>query len=263
MPGHTPVFEGTSLQGDTAANSGMSLTYLVYDLDDTLNPPHRLQQALDYCPAYGTCVPGMPDLVLVRKRVEPVTNCTTSARVTMEYARIGDSDLYFIFGCRGTLSSIESEKDGSGNQITLTYTFPEDYENEDLAGTTQTVGGKINVMVPTRVITARGIVYCDTPLPIQGLWQGSINALPWAGGEAGTWMCTECSAAPLRVTGVPGANIWSFSFEFQYNLAGHQPTCWFNDPETGEPVPDLVPGESVKTIDWYPQLDFSLYFRDY
>lgn len=255
------TFEGTGLQGENATVTSLTRGFLVWGIETT--GIEAFTAAHNITPAYGSWPNGFPHLRLVKKNVVPVEGSPDKARVTCEYVRLGFDDINFIFTCDGSLTSVQSEKDGAGNPLVLTYTWPEDDPDPEYAGVTQTQGGEISVQLPSRVLRAKGVIAVDYPIAVQQLWLGAVNAFPWAGGDAGTWICANCSAVPHQLTGVPGENLWSFTFEWQHQSTGWQPVAYFVDERNGKPAPNLVPGESVVQVAWYPTLDYAYYFKDF
>lgn len=255
------TFEGTQLAGENGTVTNLSRGYLVEGIETA--GIQALNDAYNAVPLFGSWPNGYPHLRLVKKSAAPVDGSPDKARVVCDYVRLGFDDINFIFTCDGSLTSVQSEKDGAGNPIVLTYTWPEDDPDDDYAGVTQVQGGEVSVQLPSRVLRAKGLIAVDYPIAVQQLWLGAVNAFPWAGGDAGTWLCANCSATPHQLTGVPGENLWSFTFEFQHSMTGWQPTAYFVDERNGKPAPNLVPGESIAQVDWYPQIDYSYYFKDF
>ena len=127
-----------------------------------------------------------------------------------------------------------------------------------LAGKTVMQGGNISVQVPQNIVVSDGILAVDYPPAVTDYWQATVNAIPWMGGGAGTWLCSSVTSDPRCVGTNPSR--WKFHFEFQRKLDGWQPVVFFSDPDTGKPPSDLVMNTGIKQVEWYPSRIFQELF---
>lgn len=167
------------------------------------------------------------------------------------------------------LSQIETTNDKDGTAIELTYTYPSDYggtepsaEQIRLVNTGEVKqGGTVTILRPEgfRVYTVRETV--DPAIP-QYFYEGKVNDAQWWFRDAGEWMCTSISGtsdnAGVAVT-VPTTFV--NRYEFQYRSGGWDPEAVYSDDITGEPVPDPVATEGIKTVPEYNSFDFTELFE--
>jgi hypothetical protein len=166
------------------------------------------------------------------------------------------------------LSQIETTNDIGGNPIKLFYTYPGDYggtepNKEQLrrraTGETEQ-GGTVVIFRPegTRIYTVRENV--DPAIP-QHLYEGKVNDNTWWFGAAGEWLCTSITGTSDNA-GVLVATPTTFvnRYEFQFKIGGWDPDAVYSDDITGEPVPDPVPGDSIRTIPEYESFFFPILF---
>lgn len=170
----------------------------------------------------------------------------------------------------------------NGSPISVKYTYPADYPEEDRQGTEETTGAMINKLVPEMNVeisrTEWGPTYGGWPgddisktlMTKKSTYEGKINQgtfSPVPGGDAaqqGSWLCTGINAV-TNDTGVTYDVTYSFAYRENYSVdIGGTPTAaegWdtvvvFVDPATGRPVPD-PDADSMKVVQVYDRVDMS------
>jgi hypothetical protein len=204
----------------------------------------------------GTVLTEEANLILTNRRARVVGNSPSKVEVTLEYLRQGiDSPNGVILG-GSSLRQITSEKDFFGVQITTSHTYPD--TDEEFGGETLTQGSPINPLYPQ--MTLRGIVRVQQDFPhlYASEWIGHVNSTQWAGLNAGKMIVSNVQWMPFDFSTTP--KTWEFTFEFQGDPRGWQPSVFFVDPRTGKPPVDLVAGTGTKTVSWYPTRDFNTVF---
>lgn len=244
-----------------------------------------LQEALNSLPgglAFGDSPIGHPDLVLIERVPRLIPGEQTKVVVELVYKRFGSAieTMGFInegnFRARGggTLRQITTGKNQFGVDIVVCYTYPAKcsptpcaeapgypHQAPCLAGTTKCQGGEVQVDLPSDVLEFEGRWRGASPGAMARTWRGFTNNAGWNGGDAGEWRCSEVTFTPWDIAGgSPGNFIWLVNFYFQFDPTGWNPDAIFRDPITGKPPPDLVQGDGVITVDWYPERNFSEFF---
>ncbi len=232
----------------------------VSGLDDTNDADARLIEAVtEVIAVVGDIYAAHPTITaaLITDFV-PRALSTTSVEVRVQYKTVVypvDEAVATSIEVGSSLSQVESNMDVNDNLISLEYTYPDDYEDEGLAGTTQTQGGTVSRQVAetTLVFSRRESV---SPGTKSRTYTGATNASGWdvdPGAGAGTWMCSG-------ILGRSDDNGVSYdvTYNFQYRADLWKGTAFFIDPRTGKPPPDLVEGTGYKVIDQYSELDFDV-----
>ena len=218
-------------------------------------------------PQFGDRSPSLPNLILVRRQIEAIPGHTDKCYLHLDWAQAGgpEDGKNFIISGTTTLSQIQSQKDILGNALVVQHTWTND---PDFGSRTDVQGGEVSVFLPQSTVRAQGVWATDHPLLMARTWTGSVNGTFWLGNPPGSWLCSNCTWRPHDLAATP--NRWWFEFEFVHNLEGWQPVVWFKDPRTGGPAAGLVPGVGIKSVTWYPQLNYeatppyildSLYWR--
>lgn len=213
-------------------------------------------------PLQGSKLPGAPNLVCTQRKAKLVDDRVVDIDLVYEHAfnegqSIDAPAFGFLLGeCQATINQSTSNKDKDGNTVFTEFTFPDD-DPDFGAGSdrhTQQQGGEFPFFQPQFTLKYRGIKSVLFPALITQAIMGKINLNAWAGGEAGTWMCTGSTWKPHNIGSIP--NQFLFSFEFQYNSDGWNPTIIFKDERTGAPPPGLIEGTGYKTVEKHVALDF-------
>jgi len=196
-------------------------------------------------------------MILTERNLRLMDGEQRKVEAEIVYEPAGKTEDAFAFHVETNLSQTDTQVDRYGNQILVTHTYADDAPEH--AGETIRQGGSVSVMVPQTTIRAEGFLYCYYPILITSKWTGAINSVPWIGGAAYTWLCTEVSAKPESFE-TDIAPIWRFTFEFQHNWFGWIPQAIFIDPETGKAPADIVAGTGTALVDWYSSADFNSLF---
>lgn len=151
--------------------------------------------------------------------------------------------------------------DRTGVQISVSHTFPSD--DPDYPSETITQGAEVDVLAPQTTLIFEGLIRTSFPHYISSSWNGYLNSTYWAGGFAGTWMCTDVR---FSLFDTPRPNFadsldlwfpkWNFTFEFLWNYDGHVPYAMYIDERKNRPAPNLVANTGIKQVLWYPYRNF-------
>lgn len=165
------------------------------------------------------------------------------------------------------LSQEETSRDADGDVVTLSYTYPEDYELEEKwQGQTHTVTASMPYMVPETTLRISKRLNSYTIIKNQAkTYVGTTNTAGWAmdpGAVAGSWLCTS-------VQGVSndGGQTYTVTYEFQYRRGEAKDTGgyrhWevravFYDEKSGR-IPNIadLDADSDKWVDVFKQLNFN------
>lgn len=266
---------------------------LVIGLDVTGTPDFRiLQEALNTLPAstgvgFGDAPIGHPDLILVERVVRLIPGETTKCIVELVYKRhFSTLDTVGIgtFIPRGGagLRQFTTARNQFGDDVEVCYTYPPKcigptpcggpglpdccvddpaypFSDPRLGGRTVCMAGEIQVDYPSDTLEFEGRLVAQFPGVIARTWRGSTNLNVWNDGAPGTWRCSEVSFIPYDIAPVQD-KVWVFNFLFQFDPTGWNPDAIFRNQLTGMPPIDLVEGDGIKEVDWYPQLNFQLLF---
>ena len=187
----------------------------VQDLANTNADERTLWEALAVSgvPVQGDRAAGNTNLVLHRRTVSPIQSSPTQARIVCEYKTIADWTNSFIFSGGTTMEQTQTDVDYYGNRIALSYTYPNDYPDENLRGEIYTTAINESVMVPGMTLTATGSLYVNYPNEIALQWLGHCNDTFWAGAPAYSWLCIGCDFTS-RDIGLGRAHLWEFTWTF-------------------------------------------------
>jgi hypothetical protein len=130
-----------------------------------------------------------------------------------------------------------------------TYTDPSlgvigQYLGPDLPNTIKQ-GGEINVPVPVANFQVQGLGFTENPWSVGQQYIARINKNNWLNHPPGTWICSEVQWDVLDPRlGRFGKSekklpLYRFSFEFQHDPDGWDPTVVFIDQRTGRPPFDV------------------------
>ena len=215
----------------------------VENLTPTTDLAAKIQQALGTSglPVNGDVLTiNSQEVVLERRNVQMSSESAEDAMVSLVYRRqeAGDS----ITWRGGTaLQQITTELDINGLPITVTHN-----------GVSQ--GGEINVLEAQSTLIGDPVVETNSPGVISQSWAGRVASNAWEGGQPGEWLCESVTFEPVDLTSDP--NRYRLTFTMRRKAGGWQPSAVYVDPETDRPPPDLVEGQSIKTVEWYPSKDF-------
>jgi hypothetical protein len=163
---------------------------------------------------------------------------------------------------RANIQQISTNRDKDGNEVTVQHTFSsDDPDAGDYAGQTITQSGEFTVYTPQRTLQIRGLIANDEPWTIANAIVGYVNSTPFGSGGSSTgrdWLCTAATwkAYNIKSSGESGSDTYMFTFEFQHNPDGWDPSVVFINPKTGKPPVGLVANVGYKQIQWHPSCDF-------
>lgn len=207
------------------------------------------QQAMNHAdvPQPGDPHPENYNIGVVDRRMNLVEGNNSKVRIEVDYASWGSSHNLnqFVFNGGTNLQEVTASVDRSGTQVTVTHD-----------GETQ--GVEFNPLFPQSTVSATGDLRMQYPSLFSQNWTGFINAYPWAGNAANTWLITGVNWVSVDASTFP--RTFRFTIEFQHDSTGWQPEVVFIDPDTGRPPDGLVAGTGYKAVDWYPTTDFGRLF---
>lgn len=200
-------------------------------------------------PRYGEPHPTAANLFAVEIDAAPIGGSSTAARVTVRYgspsvAPVAGAVRIRIGGASGH-KLITQLPDGS--LISVSYT--------DLAGNVLKENLQISVLSPNTVLE---ITRLESASPLKGSarYRRTVNASPWQGGAAKTWLCRG-------VDGVSQGSLtrYEVKYTFEYDPDGWQRLEYYVDRYTGK-IPDDVKvspnnDKGIATILPYAVRDFS------
>lgn len=215
-------------------------------------------------PKYGELHPVITNLPVSRVHAALASEGTTDiAIVTCEYFFPVGGNLHFanIEGIResslpqleitSTVQSARTQFDYQGNQILLDY-IREDPDNET-STPLPTQSGDVEYQLPMMVFRFSRREPANIYIGDRARdYVGKVNSVAIFG-ESGTrfWLCT-------RIDGVSddGGLTYNTAYEFQRHPDTWDATVVYVDPDTGRPVANAVPGQSLKTVQIYQAVDF-------
>lgn len=214
-------------------------------------------------PAAGSGLAGFANLVLVSRDPQIVDDDPGTFDVTLTYEVIsaetasGQSfdapiDDVIVGEVRVDVQQVTTNLDGQGNQITVSHTFPTD-DPDFPDGNLITQGGEVNVFIPQRTFTIRGIKNLARPWLLANSLIGRVNSTAWSGEGAREWLCT---GATWKIHDRSGPNRYLMEFEFQHNAETWDPVVVFIDSRTSKPPPNLIEDVGFKKVIVLPEIPF-------
>jgi len=233
-----------------------------------------LEQAGIPAAGSGLAGTGFSDLVLVQRNPRVANDDSGRVDVELVYGLVIDNQNLSDTSGTGRMIFAKSRASaqqtttnfyrvngqGDPQQILVQHTFPAD--DPDYPGQTIQQGGEIKVMLPETNIHFEGYVNTYNPSIIRDALVGTINAVVWSNHAPGEWMCMEVGYERIGVA-TNGFPRYHFTFEFQHNYDGWNPTAVFTDQRTGQPPPNLVPDVGFVTIPYHRPANFDLVFGSY
>ena len=180
-----------------------------------------------HVPRYGEPHPSVANLYAIEVDVQPAHAASTAARVVVRY---GSPEFAAVPGAvrvRITGSSGHKlvSRLPSGDLITVKYTDP--------AGNVLQDHLQIPVLSPNTVLEFTRQENAS-PLRLSSRFRRTVNASPWQGGDARTWLCRAVDG-----TSVAGLARYEVRYVFEYDPDGWERLEYFVDRFTGK-VPDDV-----------------------
>lgn len=151
-----------------------------------------------------------------------------------------------------SLNQVTSNTDKDGNTVTVSHTFPA--ADADFPSVTKQQAAEFQYFQAQPTLRVQGIRRGVGPWLVAQQITGALNDTTWGGTPAGTWMCTTCSWEPYNLS---TQQSYKFTFEFQYNPDGWDPTVVYIDERTGKPPKDLLEGTGYKTVQKHRRVNFN------
>jgi len=205
----------------------------------------------------GTIGASHPTVVACKlQEIVPSSVSTDSIKFSLVYKQEDDPDqpTSATIEVGTSLSQVETNKDANGEVISLSYTYPADYElDPKKRGKTVTQGGLISRLQPeTSLVYKR--VESTSPASKSKLYVGKVSLSGWAldpSAEDRTWLC-------MSITGSSDDNgvKWDVNHVFQHRADTWDQTVLFINPDDGKPPDDLVDDVGKKVIRVYKAINF-------
>lgn len=240
------------VEGLGTTNSGIMAEALGQHDIPAANSQHPIYTNL-YCIRRSTEVDkDSPDKVWVFCDYEPVSRAVFNQ----------EENQFRVTGGTGLVQK-RTAYDAYGDQIVVEHTFPAD--DPDYPSETVTQGGEVDVLSPQSTLVFEGIIRTAYPHYISSEWNGFLNSAYWAGGDIGTWLCSDVRFSlfqPPQNSGVTNTldlflPLWNFTFEFLWDYEGHVQYAKYVDERKNRPAPDLVAGVGIVPVYWHPYRDFN------
>ncbi len=164
----------------------------------------------------------------------------------------------------GSVTQVQNNVDVNNDRVLLTYTYDDDYPEQERAGTSESTGVIMNKLRRTIgvSINRQEQFALDGVTPIthvilldrSKLYQGKINNAVWnvdPNGAVGTWMCQSIVANTID-----GGFSYQVVYKFQYRFPDWKEHVVFIDPNTDKPAKDLD-AASDKMIQQYEGINFN------
>ncbi|HET6251037.1 MAG TPA: hypothetical protein VFE47_25340 [Tepidisphaeraceae bacterium] len=200
-------------------------------------------------PRYGQAHPAVPGLFAIKIDAEPISGSATAARVKVQYGTPADAPVPGSVQVRigGSSGHKLMTQLPDGSLIVLQYTDPDGNALQD------------HVQIP--ILAANTVLEITrqesaSPLRLSETFRRTVNASPWQGGEAKTWLCRGIDAVSQG-----GLSRYEVRYTFEYDPDGWERVEYFMDRYTGK-VPDDVKVTTagtmgVKRVLPYAMKDFS------
>lgn len=235
----------------------MTRVFIVTGLTPTGVPtPQQQAFSASGVPQHGDTAPGNTNLKVHRRQYEMVQDTPSAAMVTVEYKTVADWANSFIFSGGASIQQRQTDVDRLGNRISLSYTYPSDYPDQELRGQVYTTAINETVTESNLTMTATGSLYVNYPNEIALNWNNTVNSTFWAGAPPYYWKCSQCNFRG-RDTGFGRAHLWEFDWTFEFNPQSWAVVAKIRDPNTGNVPDDVILGVGVKEVDWYWTKDFN------
>ena len=201
-------------------------------------------------PRYGEPHPGVAGLFVSHVQADPVKNSRTAARVVVRYASPEAQSVPNVvrIAITGTArSKLRSTDPRDGSPLLVKYTDPNGNVLQEFL--------QLPVLSPNTVLefTRQEL---RSPLRLSTRFRRTVNASPWQGGDAKTWLCRAIDA-----TSLDNLTRYEVKYAFEYDPDGWERLEYWADPSTGK-IPDdvqLSPANDhgIAKLLPYPTADFS------
>lgn len=200
-------------------------------------------------PRYGEPHPAVANLYANEIDAQPINNASTAARVTVRYGspELASAPGTVRISIRGSWGHKLLTQLPDGSLMTVAYTDP--------AGNAMRQHLQLPILAQSTLLefTRQESV---SPLRLSQRFARTVNASPWQGGSAKTWMCRT-----IEGDSAAGLSRYEVRYVFEYDADGWDRLEYFVDRFTGI-VPDDVQLSSgddkgIARILPYAQSDFS------
>ena len=179
-------------------------------------------------PRYGDPHPAVPGLFVAQVEAEPVKNSRTAARVIVKYSspEFGSVPNVVRIAISGSSrSKLISKSPADGSLLLVKYTDPS--------------GNNLQEFLQFPSLSPNTILEFtrqepSSPLRLSTRFRRTVNASPWQGGDAKTWLCRGIDATSLG-----NLTRYEVKYVFEYDPDGWERIEYYVDPYTGK-VPDDV-----------------------
>ena len=201
-------------------------------------------------PLYGDPHPTVPGLFVTEIDAEPIKNSRTGAHVKVKYAAPEASSVPNVVRISiggSNRSKLISRNPADGSPLMVKYTDPAGNVLQEFLQVP--VLGANTLLTFTRQENA-------SPLRLSRRLRRTVNASPWQGGDAKTWLCRAIDATSLG-----NLTRYEVKYIFEYDPDGWQRLEYYVDPYTGK-IPDDAQtstnnDKGIATILPYALNDFS------
>lgn len=258
------IIEGASLSED-ADGYEATRVYLVTELGGAAHNRLYLAGQTNGLPRFGDPHPSIPRLRCVQRAITLAKGSDNNAQVTLTYrvpkaqetpaggGGSGGAPAPGVVRIGSTVQSKITQKDKSGNAITVTHKFPNTKAiDEEFRGLTKTQGVDVDIQAPNLVLSETRNE-ARSPAALARAYVGTVNQFAIWGGAARTYLCTRIDGQTSD-----GGKTFEVSYEFQYEVQTWDAPVVFRDPKTQRPVDNLVAGEGLKIVRVYAEANFAL-----
>lgn len=199
-------------------------------------------------PPVGAGHPVVPAVRVTDRFVESLGADHAHVRVTWETPQGGTPPIPDdppIWEIDATIETTTAQKDVDGNEMVVSYTYPDDYYRVDMRGKTieevaKTEFPQASFALRIQQAENRTVIAVSDDAAAH---VGTVNSTTFLGKSARKWLCTRIQCK--NPTNIVPTDV---TYEFIYN-----PLTWdiegiFVDPFIGAPPADLVEGTGIKTF---------------
>jgi hypothetical protein len=177
-------------------------------------------------PRYGDPHPAVPGLFVVEIDAEPIKNSRTGAHVKVKYAAPEASSVPNVVRIAiggSSRSKLISRNPADGSPLMVKYTDP--------------AGNVLQEFLQVPVLGANTLLTftrqeATSPLRLSRRFRRTVNASPWQGGDAKTWLCRAIDGSSLG-----NLTRYEVKYVFEYDPDGWERLEYYVDPYTGK-IPD-------------------------
>lgn len=190
------------------------------------------------------------------ERMIPEVIAPDAVRVRLVYRGFAELQIEFS----STLVPYPTNKDKDGNDMSVSYTFPDDYFNRQWRAKTDEAVVTINLGKPETTVTLRYTAIAnesqtasEVVMSFIQTYMGKVNASTWESfpGDARTWLCES-----VRANSRDGGTTYELALTFHYREQTWDEYVVYLRPDTGTPPSDLEADVGKKTYRVRKEIDF-------